>query len=307
MTKQCVVLFPGQGSQKAGMLLDQQNAYPVIREVYEEASDALGYDLSAVIQDEQKLSLTEFTQPAILAASVAMWRIWEPLTDFEIAGMAGHSLGEYTALVCAGAMTLSEGVKLVSARGSCMQRAVPEGVGAMLAVLGLDDEVLRGVCASVSTAQYQLTPANYNAPGQIVVAGHQALVSAFTDAATQAGARRIIALPMSVPSHCALMAPAAEAFSEALAQVAWAMPKVQILQNATLESPKSISAMVAALTRQLCEPVPWVKIINKFISEGVEEFVECGPGQVLCGLIKRIDREANTLPVEKWLQEEASE
>ena len=179
MTKQCVVLFPGQGSQKPGMLLDLQAEYPLIQEVFQEASAALGYDLIEVISQEEKLSLTEYTQPAILAVSVALWRIWEPMTDFEIVGMAGHSLGEYSALVCAGAMTLSEGVRLVAKRGALMQQAVPAGVGAMLAVLGLEDDQVTQVCKAVSTASHVLTPANFNAPGQVVVAGHQALVSAF--------------------------------------------------------------------------------------------------------------------------------
>ncbi len=304
MTKQCVVLFPGQGSQKIGMLSELEAEYPLIQEVWNEASSALGYDLRAVIQDPQKLNQTQYTQPAILAASVALFRIWAPMTDLEIVGMAGHSLGEYSALVCADAMTLAQGVKLVARRGELMQAAVPEGIGAMLAVLGLEDEQIAGVCHGISTPTQSLTPANFNAPGQVVVAGHQALVPAFIEAATRAGARKVLPLSMSVPSHCALMKPAQDRFGEALSQVPFKMPHYAILQNAALEVPKNLNTLVSNLTRQLCEPVPWVKMMSRFITDGVEDFIECGPGQVLSGLMKRIDRSAQITPVEKLLMQE---
>lgn len=306
MSKCSVFLFPGQGSQSPGMLKTIAEQSPLVLETFNEASDALGYNLWHLVQhEESRLNLTQFTQPAILTASVALWRIFLEEMDVEVQGMAGHSLGEYSALVCAESLSLQEGVKLVAKRGELMQSAVPEGIGAMIAVLGLEDEQVAEVCHKVSTEDCLVTPANYNAPGQVVVAGHKAAAKTFIEAAKSAGARKVVPLPMSVPSHCVLMKPAQDEFAQALSEIKWHMPKYQILQNAqaNLNSrAASIDELVDNLKQQLCKPVPWVKMMQHLIDDGVEDFYECGPGQILCGLMKRIDRSVNIASIEKMLQ-----
>ena len=285
-------VFPGQGSQSVGMLAELAIAYPLVTETYAEASAVLGYDLWRLTQQgpEQTLNQTAHTQPALLAADVAVWRVWQSRSAAVPARMAGHSLGEYSALVCAGAMSFSDAVILVAARGRYMQEAVTEGAGAMAAILGLDDEQVIAVCA---TAQAEMTgqvvaAVNFNSPGQVVLAGHTAAVERAMALAKQAGAKRALRLPVSVPSHCALMRPAAERLARDLAGLALRPPCIPVINNVDAAAVQDPGAIRASLTRQLYQPVRWVEIIRGMAAEGVQVLVECGPGAVLTGLNKRI-------------------
>lgn len=285
-------VFPGQGSQSVGMLAELAIAYPLVPETYAEASEVLGYDLWRLTQEgpEQTLNQTTHTQPALLAADVAVWRVWQSRSAAIPERMAGHSLGEYSALVCAEAVSFSDAVALVAARGRYMQEAVAEGEGAMAAILGLDDGQVIAVCA---TAQAEMTgqvvaAVNFNSPGQVVLAGHTAAVERAMALAKQAGAKRALRLPVSVPSHCALMRPAAERLARDLAGVAIRPPRVPVINNVDAAAVQDPDAIRTSLTRQLYQPVRWVEIIRGMAAEGVQLLVECGPGAVLTGLNKRI-------------------
>jgi len=281
-------VFPGQGSQSVGMLAAYGDAAP-IRDTFVEASDALGQDLWAMVADgpADTLNQTVNTQPVMLAAGVAVYRLWQSQGGPVPAMMAGHSLGEYTALVCADALNFSDAVKLVRLRAEAMQSAVPEGVGAMAAVLGLDDDAVRAVCAEAAQNEV-LEAVNFNSPGQVVIAGNKAAVERGCALAKAKGAKRALALPVSVPSHCALMQPAAEKLRLAMTAIEVKTPSVVVLHNADVSGHADPNAIRDALARQLYSPVRWVETIQVFASQGIELVAECGPGKVLAGLNKRI-------------------
>ena len=291
-------VFPGQGSQSLGMMSDLAAGFAVVGETFAEASAVLGYDLWQLVQQgpEQDLNRTHITQPAMLAAGVAAWRVWQSQTDVTPAMMAGHSLGEYTALVCAGALAFPDAVALVADRGRYMQQAVPAGSGAMAAILGLDDDQVRKVCAEAAQGEV-VDAVNFNSPGQVVIAGHAAAVARAIDAAKAAGAKRALALPVSVPSHCRLMQPAAEQMQQRLATIEITSPNTPVINNVDVTAATTADAIRESLVRQLYQPVRWVETIQTMQTNGVSTLIECGPGKVLVGLNKRIDRTMTALPL----------
>lgn len=282
-------VFPGQGSQSVGMLAELAESHAQVKEVFAEASDALGYDLWDVVQNDAdgKLNQTDVTQPAMLASGIAVYRTLQAQKEMAPSFMAGHSLGEYTALVASGAMTLAQGVALVAERGRLMQSAVGAGEGAMAAVLGLDDEKVVEVCAQ---AEGVVEAVNFNSPGQVVIAGYKAAVDSVMELATAAGASRVVPLPVSVPSHCSLMKPAADKLAETLVSIDIQMPSVPVLHNVNFAQAASVEEIKELLVKQLYQPVQWVKTINEMKAQGVEALYELGPGKVLMGLNRRIDR-----------------
>jgi len=296
MSKKLAFVFPGQGSQKVGMLAELAAAHPVIEHTYAEASDALGYDLWQLTQQgpETQLNQTEMTQPALLAGGVAVWRLWQRLQGPTPALLAGHSLGEYTALVAAGALQYADAVTLVADRGRFMQQAVPAGIGAMAAVIGLSDAEVATLCTEQAQGEV-LSPANFNSIGQVVVAGHCAAVERLVAVAKQHGARKAQLLPVSVPSHCALMVEAAKLLAERLTDVAIATPQIPVIHNVDVARHDHPDDIRAALVQQLSKPVRWVETIQRFASESVHIVIESGPGKVLAGINKRIIRELPTI------------
>ncbi len=291
-------VFPGQGSQSVGMLNALAGEFPQVAETFAEASQALGYDLWAVVErgPEEMLNQTEVTQPAMLTAGVAVWRVWRAQGGAMPSMMAGHSLGEYTALVCAEAIGFADAVKLVADRGRFMQQAVPAGQGGMAAILGLDDDVVRKVCAEAAQGEV-LEPVNFNSPGQVVIAGSAAAVARGVEQAKAAGAKRALPLPVSVPSHCKLMHPAAQQMAQRLAGVNVRVSKVPVIHNVHVKSEATADGVREALVRQIESPVRWVETVCAMLAAGTTRFVECGPGKVLAGLNKRIDKQAETLAV----------
>lgn len=291
-------VFPGQGSQSVGMLTQLAASYPDVKQTFDKASFVLGYDLWSLVVGgpEADLNQTQNTQPAMLAAGVAVWEVWCKHSTIRPAWMAGHSLGEYTALVCSGALFFEDAIKLVAARARFMQEAVPAGVGAMAAILGLDDSQVIDVCATVAGTEI-VSAVNFNAPGQVVIAGHAAAVERATAAAKEAGAKKAIILPVSVPSHCALMQSAADKLEECLQDIAFTMPKMNLIHNVDVETHTAPEVIRGALKEQLYKPVRWVESIQHMTSNGVINFVECGPGKVLTGLGKRIAKDAQHLAV----------
>jgi [acyl-carrier-protein] S-malonyltransferase len=281
-------VFPGQGSQSVGMMAAYGDAVP-LRDAFAEASAALGQDLWALVAEgpADRLNQTVNTQPAMLAAGVAAYRLWQAEGGPTPAVMAGHSLGEYTALVCAGSLAFADAVRLVRLRADAMQSAVPEGVGAMAAVLGLDDAAIRAVCAEAALGEV-LEAVNFNSPGQVVIAGHKAAVERGCILAKDKGAKRALPLPVSVPSHCALMKPAAEKLLVALNDIEIKTPDVPVLHNADVAGYADPMAIRDALARQLFSPVRWVETVQAMAAQGVQLIAECGPGKVLAGLNKRI-------------------
>ena len=291
-------VFPGQGSQSLGMLAELAAAQSKVQSTFAEASDVLGYDLWQLVQQgpEAELNNTTKTQPALLASSVATWRVWNELSQSQPVMMAGHSLGEYSALVCSGAINFTDAIQLVADRGAYMQDAVPAGIGSMAAVLGLEDGQIEAVCDQAAQGQV-VSAANYNSSGQVVIAGHKEAVERAVELAKAAGAKRSVILPVSVPSHCALMQKAAVQFAERLDTVDFEQPNIPVLQNVDATGHNDISEIKQALQDQLCQPVRWVETIRKMVSMDVSTVIECGPGKVLSGLIKRIDRSLDILPV----------
>lgn len=289
-------VFPGQGSQSVGMLAELAQAHSSVKEVFVEASDVLGYDLWNLVQNdpEGKLNQTDVTQPAMLAAGIAVYRTLAEQKTLSPAYMAGHSLGEYSALVASGVMTLAQGIELVAERGRLMQSAVPEGQGAMAAVLGLEDAQVVAVCEQVSGV---VEAVNFNSPGQVVIAGEKAAVEAAMEAATEAGASRVVPLPVSVPSHCSLMKPAADALQEKLAGMTFSEATTPVLHNVNVEVSQSADQIKQALVQQLYRPVQWVKTIETMKANGVDQLFELGPGKVLMGLNRRIDRKMGMVAV----------
>ena len=288
-------IFPGQGSQSVGMLKDLSENFSEVATTFQEASDALGYDLWSLIQNgpAEKLNSTDVTQPAMLASGVATWRVWQAKGGATPAMMAGHSLGEYTALVCAGSLDFVDAVKLVSQRGQFMMQAVPVGTGAMAAILGLEDDAVRQVCLDAAQGEV-LEAVNYNSPGQVVVAGNKSAVERVCILAKEKGAKRALELPVSVPSHCALMKPAADQLAEVLAGITFNAPSIPVINNVDVATAESESDIRDALKRQLFSPVRWVETIEKMAADGANEFNECGPGKVLAGLNKRINKELSS-------------
>jgi len=291
-------VFPGQGSQAIGMVSAMAAAYPQVKQTFEQASDILAFDLWGLVENgpDTNLNQTENTQPAMLAAGVAFWRVWCEKSAIRPAWMAGHSLGEYTALVCSGAIAFEDAVKLVAARGKLMQAAVPAGVGAMAAILGLQDHQVVNTCIEVANGEV-VAAANFNAPGQVVIAGETAAVDRAIEALKALGAKRALKLPVSVPSHCLLMEGAAQQLDEILQGINIEMPNMTLIHNADVKSHGSPEVIRNALREQLFSPVRWVESVKFMHEQGVAAFVECGPGKVLLGLNKRIAPDAAHLAV----------
>jgi len=295
---QLAFVFPGQGSQSVGMLTEMAEAYPDIKDTFALVSEVLGLDLWSLGADGpvEELNQTHNTQPAMLAAGVALWKVWCAQSDVRPAYMAGHSLGEYTALVCSGVLDFADAIALVAARGRFMQEAVPEGVGAMAAVLGLTDEQVIQVCADAAQGEV-CSAVNFNSPGQVVIAGNSAAIDRAMVAAKEAGAKRALKLPVSVPSHCALMQPAADKLYAEMQNIVFAEPDVTLLHNVDVNAHKDAEEIRQALKQQLFMPVRWVDTVNALSEKGVSTLVEMGPGKVLMGLNKRIVKAADHFTV----------
>jgi len=282
-------VFPGQGSQTVGMLAELAAEHAIIESTYAEASEALGYDLWQLVQQgpAEELNKTWQTQPALLAASVALFRLWEQQGGAKPALLAGHSLGEYSALVCAGVIDFADAIRLVELRGKLMQEAVPEGTGAMQAIIGLDDEAIRQACEESAQGQV-VSPVNFNSPGQVVIAGNKEAVERAGAACKAAGAKRALPLPVSVPSHCALMKPAADKLAVALREITFNQPTISVVNNVDVKCETDSEAIREALVRQLYSPVRWTESVQVIAAQGVSQLIEVGPGKVLTGLTKRI-------------------
>ncbi|MDI3326240.1 ACP S-malonyltransferase [Pontibacterium granulatum] len=298
MSQSLAFVFPGQGSQAVGMLAELAEANPVIKSTFAEASDVLGYDLWDLVQNgpAEDLNQTDKTQPALLTSGVALWRLWQEKGGEQPAVMAGHSLGEYTALVCAGAIDFADGVKLVKLRGEFMQQAVPAGTGAMAAILGLADDAIEAACEAAAEGDV-VSPVNYNCPGQIVIAGEKAAVERAIEKCKEAGAKRAVPLPVSVPSHCALMKPAAEKMAVELANIEVKLPAIPVMQNVDASVPQSVEQLKDNLLAQLYSPVLWTKSVQAMVEQGVESTVECGPGKVLSGLNKKVHKPLSVVAI----------
>lgn len=286
---QLAFVFPGQGSQTVGMLAELAADNPQVEATFREASDALGYDLWQLVQQgpAEELNKTWQTQPALLAASVAIYRVWQQKQGAQPVLLAGHSLGEYSALVCAGVLAFADAIKLVELRGKLMQEAVPEGTGAMQAIIGLDDEAIRKACEESAQGEV-VSPVNFNSPGQVVIAGNKDAVERAGAACKAAGAKRALPLPVSVPSHCALMKPAAVKLAVALEEIAFNAPDVPVVNNVDVKCENDAAAIRNALVRQLYSPVRWTESVQFIAEQGVTQLLEMGPGKVLTGLTKRI-------------------
>lgn len=296
MKPQLAFVFPGQGSQSHGMLGELEAEHALIGAVFAEASDSAGVDLWQISQnaDDDRLGQTEFTQPALLAANVALWRLWLQQGGAQPAALSGHSLGEYAALVAAGALSLKDAIHLVRLRGQFMQAAVPAGVGAMAAVLGAEDAQVERICVECSSDGSVVVPANYNSPGQIVIGGHADAVDRAIAALQAAGIRKTIKLAVSVPSHTPLMRDAASQLQDAIAAVAWSTPERTVIHNVDAGVKTGIADIQRALVEQLYLPVQWTRCTQALAGAGVRHVVECGPGKVLAGLVKRIDKSIST-------------
>ena len=290
-------VFPGQGSQKVGMLAELGEAYSSVKQTFAEASEALGYDMWELVQqgEQSQLNMTETTQPVLLTSSVAVWRLWQAQGGLQPTIMAGHSLGEFSALVCAGALDFADAVKLVRARGQFMQTAVPVGEGAMAAVLGLEDAQIEEICAA---AEGVVEAVNYNSPGQVVIAGHTAAVEATIEKLKEAGAKRAMLLPVSAPFHTSLMRPAGEKLEQALAELTVNSPVIPVVHNVHAQTESDPAKIKALLTEQIYSAVKWVSCVEAMTEVWVECTLECGPGKVLSGLNKRIQKSLTCLNVD---------
>lgn len=295
---QTAFVFPGQGSQKMGMLADLAAQFPIIEQTFQEASAAVGFDLWQIAQTGEGINETQYTQPVLLTASIALWRLWLDLGGVAPKFLAGHSLGEYSALVAAEALSLADAVKLVHLRGQLMQAAVPQGTGAMAAILGFEDAKVVDLCAQISAQDFgSVEAANYNANGQVVVAGTKAAVDALI-VLVKENSGKAIALPVSVPSHCSLMRPAAQKFAEALEQTAIELPRIPVIQNVNAEAAQTVEQVRLALTAQLYESVQWTKTMQVFEQKGIHYLMECGPGNVLANLAKRLPHIEKAFPLD---------
>lgn len=291
MTASLAFVFPGQGSQSLGMLADLAATHVSVRASFDEASEGAGVDLWALSQDgpEEQLQQTEFTQPALLAASVAAWRLWQARGGLPPSALAGHSLGEYSALVAAGAIDLRDAAKLVRLRGQLMQAAVPVGAGAMVAVLGAEDAVVEAACVDAAQGGI-VVPANYNTPGQVVIGGESAAVERTVALLAERGVRKTVKLAVSVPSHTPLMREASHRLAEALGTVVWRSPAIPVVQNVDGRVHGDVETIVEALVRQLHQPVRWTRCVQTLAAMSITCLVECGPGKALTGMAKRIDK-----------------
>ncbi|WP_443638359.1 ACP S-malonyltransferase [Candidatus Njordibacter sp. Uisw_058] len=298
MSAKIAFVFPGQGSQSIGMLAELGAQHAVVTNTFAEASEVLGYDLWELVQLDvhNQLSQTHITQPALVAASVSLWRLWLQQGGATPSLLAGHSLGEYSALVCSGALDFADAIRLVEARGRFMQVAVPSGEGAMAAIIGLDNDVVAGVCKASAEDQV-VVPVNYNAPGQVVIAGSKPAVERAMVACKESGARAVMPLPVSVPSHCELMLPAAEQLRVLLESTKVVMPTIPVVQNVDGKVAGSVNAIVSNLVTHLIEPVLWTQCVESIAASGIDLVIECGPGKVLNGLSKRINKTLQTASI----------
>ena len=294
------MIFPGQGSQAVGMMSALAEQHPIVKDLFLEASDALGSDLWALTQEGpiETLSETENTQPALLTAGVAAWRVWQSLGGAQPQVMAGHSLGEYTALVCAEALSFNDGVALVRDRGRYMQEAVPAGQGGMAAIIGLDDDKVREVCAETANGDV-LQAVNFNAPGQVVIAGSADAIARAAITMKDAGAKRALPLPVSIPAHSSLMTPASARLAERIAGIEFSMPSVPVIHNCNVEIAANTQQIKDNLVTQLDSPVRWVESVQAMHDDGVTHFVESGPGRVLGGMVKRIVKGVDVSSIDK--------
>ncbi|HGW3881339.1 TPA: ACP S-malonyltransferase [Proteus mirabilis] len=292
------MVFPGQGSQAIGMLAELAEHYPIVTETFAQASDVLSYSLWDLVQNgpEEELNKTWKTQPALLAASVAIWRVWQEKQGKMPQMMAGHSLGEYSALVCAGVIDFAAAIKLVELRGQLMQEAVPAGTGAMYAIIGLDNDAIAKACEEAAQGQV-VSPVNFNSPGQVVIAGNKEAVERAGALCKEAGAKRALPLAVSVPSHCALMKPAADKLAVALQEIEFKQPEIQVVNNVDVKAQTDANAIRDALVRQLYNPVRWTETVEFIADKGITQLLEIGPGKVLTGLTKRISKEMNAAAV----------
>jgi len=297
MQNNVAFVFPGQGSQTVGMLADFKDN-DIVQQTFTQASKALGYDLWQLVSQgpAEKLNQTNFTQPALLTVSVALYRLWLSQSTIKPALLAGHSLGEYSALVCSDVISLEQAVKLVEKRGEYMQASVPEGVGAMAAVIGLADQAIIDACANAAENEV-VSAVNFNSPGQVVIAGNKAAVERAGVLCKEAGAKRVLPLPVSVPSHCSLMQEAAEKLAVQFNQVDFNQPSINVINNVDVATETDVEAIKQALIKQLYSPVRWTETIEKLGSNGIDTVLEVGPGKVLQGLMKRIDKSITCLSV----------
>jgi [acyl-carrier-protein] S-malonyltransferase len=297
---QLAFVFPGQGSQKVGMLAGIAAAYPCVQQTFAAASEALGYDMWALVQagPQEELNLTEKTQPLLLTASVALWRVWQQRNGVRPSLLAGHSLGEFSALVCAGTIEFADAVKLVRARGQFMQTAVPVGEGAMAAVLGMDDAQLVQICRDASAQGGVVEAVNFNSPGQVVIAGTVAAVDRAIELCKAAGSKRALPLPVSAPFHTSLMRPAGDKLKAAMADLKFSAPTIPVVHNVNAKPESDPEKIKAILFEQIFSPVQWSDCVAYMVQHGIITAVECGPGKVLGGLIKRIDKSVNCLSIE---------
>lgn len=291
MSEQLAFVFPGQGSQKVGMLAELAELYPVVEETFAQASDVLGYDLWQLIQGgpQEELNLTERTQPMLLTASVAIWRIWEQKGGAKPVLMAGHSLGEWSALVCSGVVAFEDAVKLVQLRGKYMQQAVPAGVGAMAAIIGLDDDAINAACEAAAGDEV-VAAVNFNSPGQVVIAGHAGAVERAIEGCKASGAKRAMPLPVSAPFHTSLMKPAADNLAEQIMATEFSAPVVSVVHNVNAKTEADPEKIKQLMIEQIYTPVLWVDCTRALLESGTTQVVECGPGKVLSGLCRRIDK-----------------
>jgi [acyl-carrier-protein] S-malonyltransferase len=295
-------VFPGQGSQKVGMLAAAHESFQAVRDTFAEASNALDYDMWELVQngEQESLNLTETTQPVLLTSSVALWRAWQEQGGSQPAVMAGHSLGEFSALVCAGSLGFADAVRLVRQRGAFMQSAVPVGEGAMAAILGLEDDQINSICETISAAGDGIVAAvNFNSPGQVVIAGHTAAVDAAIEKLKEAGAKRAMPLPVSAPFHTDLMKPAGERLADAIAEIAIASPGVPVVHNVHAQTETDPEKIRALLVQQIYSPVQWTRCMQAIAAGGASSVVECGPGKVLSGLNRRIDKSLQSYSLEE--------
>ena len=294
-------VFPGQGSQKVGMLKDAYDASGAVRETFAEASEAVGYDMWSLIQtgEQSALNMTETTQPVLLASSVALWRAWVEQGGAMPALMAGHSLGEFTALVCAGALGFADAVSLVRQRGAFMQTAVPVGEGAMAAIIGLDDATINETCEEVARQAGVVAAVNFNSPGQVVIAGEAGAVEQAIAALKVAGAKRAMPLPVSAPFHTSMMKPAGEKLAEVLSGISLSTPMIPVVHNVHAGLESDVETIRSLLVEQIYSPVQWTRCVETMVSKGVSHVVECGPGKVLSGMNRRIDKSLTSYNIEE--------
>lgn len=300
MSQKTAFVFPGQGSQKIGMLAELAAEHSIVQKTFAEASAVLGYDMWALVQNgsQDEINLTERTQPLLLTASVAVWRVWQEKNGATPAFMAGHSLGEWSALVCAEVVAFKDAVKLVQQRGKFMQDAVPAGQGAMAAIIGLDDTAILEACKKAEQGQV-VSAVNFNSPGQVVIAGSVAAVERASALCKEAGAKRALPLPVSAPFHTSLMQPAADRLAEQINATTFSLPKIPVVHNVTAQAEPCAEKIKALMIEQIYSPVRWVECVNTLVAAGVNKTIECGPGKVLSGLNKRIHAELTTVSIEK--------